>query len=582
MRKPAVGSHPRVSSGKRAPSERPALDPRDTSAEAERRASPPAARPRGRAPSRFFRAGAPAARRSTAAPTRRLLHVALFVGVVLAALYAAYLAAANVILRTHLLRGWIDTSEDKTWVEYASAYSLWPGHVRVRDLLVRDRDPDVEWALSLKTARAHVGLIDLLGRRFHAAHLRARGVRFKLRSRPRPDAEQGLDPRFLPAIPGLEGPPPPRVEDDDTGPPSGDWRVRLDDVVASVAQVWLNTYRYDGRARATGGFALYPRNTLEVFPSTFELGGGMLSVKQAMMAQTLAGRLEGRIDECDMREDAKDRVLVCLSGKGHAEGQLGDARFLDVLLEPPPYVSLHGGEGRASADLELDHGRGSGRLQAEARAVEAKVGKRDMRGAIDGEIRMRLIDLGPLLADLTGTHIDVHDVVVRKAENAEPWWGKIRVTEGVLSTRQVTTVHTRLGIEARDARPLYSIVNAKLPDWVERALAMKNMDATMRFAFQKKRMDVDDLDASGGKVRIQGRFHRRGEKADGVFLVEDGPLAVGFDIDDQKSGLKLLFARHWYKKSLASGEAEADGVTKPTGRVENVPGGVEPRNEPAD
>src|SRR5712691_13114979 len=54
-------------------------------------------------------------------------------------LFAGYLVSANILLRTRLLRSMINDGPDKTYVEYGSAYSLWPGRVRVRDLRIRDR-----------------------------------------------------------------------------------------------------------------------------------------------------------------------------------------------------------------------------------------------------------------------------------------------------------------------------------------------------------------------------------------------------------------------------------------------------------
>src|SRR5262245_37587639 len=72
-------------------------------------------------------------------PVVHVLRALGLVTAVLIAAYVLYLVAANVIIRTHLLRSWINGRPEDTYIDYASAITFWPGQVHVRDLLIRDR-----------------------------------------------------------------------------------------------------------------------------------------------------------------------------------------------------------------------------------------------------------------------------------------------------------------------------------------------------------------------------------------------------------------------------------------------------------
>jgi len=97
----------------------------------------------------------------------RAARITLTIVLALLALEALYLAAGNVIVRTRLLRSWINDGPERTKVEYRSAYTLWPGCVHVTGLRIWDRDVNAEWRIALDEGVGRIGLWDLLGRRFH-------------------------------------------------------------------------------------------------------------------------------------------------------------------------------------------------------------------------------------------------------------------------------------------------------------------------------------------------------------------------------------------------------------------------------
>lgn len=111
---------------------------------------------------------------------RRILSILARALLLAAGLLASYLIAANALIWTRLLQALINEGPEKVSVEYSSAYSLWPGRVRIRDLRIRDRATAAEWLVALDEGRASISLLDLLRGRFHPTRIRGRGLAFRL------------------------------------------------------------------------------------------------------------------------------------------------------------------------------------------------------------------------------------------------------------------------------------------------------------------------------------------------------------------------------------------------------------------
>jgi hypothetical protein len=68
-------------------------------------------------------------------------------------------------------------------------------------------------------------------------------------------------------------------------------------------------------------------------------------------------------------------------------------------------------------------------------------------------------------------------------------------------------------------------------------------------------VDVENLDATGGKFHIAGRYREKNDDRHGAFLVETGILAVGVAIEGKTSHVKLVGARKWFEEEA---RAQAD------------------------
>ena len=475
-----------------------------------------------------------------------------FAGALLLAfgLFALQFVTANVLLRTRLLRAIINDGPNTTSIEYRSAYSLWPGRVRISGLLIRDRSAASEWMIALDECRASIGLFDLIRGQFHPTRIRGKGLTLRVRSRLTPEEATPRYLSFLPSIPGF--PDPPLREPGQTAPlPTGrGWTVRLDDVaVDGVREIWVDEYHYVGDATMTGSMLLHPRLRLEVFPSSLEVRSGTLRFRDETLAASVVARLEAVVHPCDLREASGDAVLRFLTGKGRATGRIEGVRFLNEVLETPPTLRLEGGTGTLAAELSLDRGHGKGVLDVSASGVEAVMTDAVLTGEAEGQLLLASLDLEKGFADFSGSRLEVRNVLVKRGSE-EPWlwWGRLDLVEGDLRTGPPRILYAHVTAHAQDARPLYRLLNAQLPPWAERLLTMEGVTATAHVALARSFLDVKSLEAEGGAFRILGRYHAEGELSDGAFVVDAGPLALGVALRAGRTELKLVGVWAWFRE----------------------------------
>jgi len=484
---------------------------------------------------------------------RRILSILAGALLLAAGLLASYLIAANALIWTRLLRALINDVPEKVSVEYSSAYSLWPGRVRIRDLRIRDRATAAEWLIALDEGRASISLLDLLRGRFHPTRIRGKGLAFRLRSRLTPEEATPHRLSFLPPIPGF--PDPPLREPGERPPlPTGrEWTIRLDDVaVDAVREIWVNDYHYTGDATLAGGMLLHPRLRFEVFPTSLEVRSGTLRLSEEPLAASVRGRLNALIHPYDLRGATGATVLRFLTGTGWVAGRIESVHFLNGMLDTPPTLRLEGGTGTLAAELSLDKGYGKGALDFSAQGVDAVMPDTAMTGEAVGQLRLARLDFVSGLADFSGSHLEVRNVVVKRGgETPWPWWGLLNLVAGDLRTGPPRVLYAHVDVRTQNARPLYRLLNAELPPWAEWLLKMEGLTATADVALGKSFVDVKSLEARGGAFHILGRYHRGKESSDGAFLIDAGPLALGVGLSGGESQLQLVGARSWFREHMA-------------------------------
>ena len=172
----------------------------------------------------------------------------------LAALTVLYLVAANLFLNTPLVSWVVNRRPQRFQASWSSAWSVWPGAVRVRGLKLQGwTSNQVTWTVTVERAHGLIALPALFGRRFVVSQFHGEGVRSSVLRGP-----------------GRGAPPEPKRKrpDEKPRPP---WGIRIEGIeMVDVREVGYNDFRLTGAGgHAEGGFSV-------VFGREFRLDGGRL------------------------------------------------------------------------------------------------------------------------------------------------------------------------------------------------------------------------------------------------------------------------------------------------------------------
>jgi hypothetical protein len=291
--------------------------------------------------------------------------VLLRVGLVLALLELAYVVPANLLLMTPLLRRVVNPAEDVE-LDYDWAYSPWPGRIYVKNLALRVEDYNVQFFVGVERGALDVRIEELLWRRFHAVRVAAEGTSYRMRHKLH---AVGLDARRVSAYPPIagfadpplyRGPPPPPIPDSEYAL----WDVQIENVAASIREVWILEYRYQGRGRAWGSFHVRPARYYDVEAAGLELEQGRLTVAGVPAAERAKLSVECRVLGSDPRKGSGLEPLRTIYASVRGALERADLRFLNVYGEPRFGLSTSG-----SGDLELALKMDAGTLAEGSRMV---------------------------------------------------------------------------------------------------------------------------------------------------------------------------------------------------------------------
>ena len=460
-------------------------------------------------------------------------------------------AAIHVVVSTHLLRKWVNRDPEELLLDYDTASSWIPGEIRIRGLRMRGSDPNVQWFFRMEKATLSISLLDLLHKQFHATRVRAEGLVFRLREKQRKNELSAAHVARLPSIPGFSDPP---LSSPVKEPPPLSkrekrrfWSVRVENLVADpTPDIWIEIYRFRGRARVTGGFTLRPHVRASVGPAAVEfLSGDFLLAPSEPMLSAASGRSDCLIDPYAPDEVRGQEIWRRISGSIRTQGRIEDLRCLNHYLRDSPEPRLSGGGGRGRFAVRFDHGLGRGEADFEVGRVVARYSDGTLEGRASGRLMIPRWDVERDDMDISGSRVELADIKTTGTRHEErDWWGRFDIVSGRLHDG----FSARTSVACRDARPLYTLVAAKLPGWAEGILKLEGMKGSARVRFASRLIEVEDLEATGGKFQVKGRYRQKREQRRGAFLVQTGPLAVGIAVDGSTSRLRLLGARKWFEQ----------------------------------
>ena len=487
--------------------------------------------------------------RSASARRERLFIVLALVAL---AVVFAWFASIHLIVSSRQLRNWVNTDPEELLLDYESGTSWVPGILRLRGLTMRGSDENVQWWFRMEKAKISISLFDLLRKRFHATSVRASGLVFRLREK---EEKKELSSPHLARVPKISGftDPPLKMEARQPPPPPAEarkryWTVLVEDLAADpTPEIWIELYRFTGHARVTGSFSLRPHVQAWVGPAAVRFVSGAVTLGEKEPLLTSATGLGTCVIEpYDPERVRGSHVWPHISGRMQMDGGLTNLAFFNYFLRDSKEPRLTSGAGRASANIGFDHGIGRGEARFEAHGVTAQYSKGALSGHADGKLAVARWDMERDVLDISGSRIDLTDIATSAtAHNERDWWGHFQFASGQL--RGGLTASTV--IEARDARPLYTLFRANLPGWAQGILRLNGIRATARVRLGSDLIEVRGLDAQGGNFHIAGEYEEKKNREKGAFLVETGLLAVGLEIDSPASRLHLLGARKWFEQA---------------------------------
>jgi hypothetical protein len=287
---------------------------------------------------------------------KRIGRAAACLGAALLSLELLYILLANVLLASGAIQRAASASPDNTEMAWTRAFSPWPGRAYLWGFRLSVQDPLIEFRLAVDHAKLDVVLRDLFRRKFHATSVRAEGVSYRFITKV--EGTAGNEGR-LAAFPMLEGFSRPALRSNPMPPPATAaearelWGAQLDDVDATLTELWFMEYRYRGHGRLRGAFALAPLRTLWVGPALLQLEGGELSAGEHLISSSFVGSARVRIAPIDLPSSPGLRVLHTLTASVRFDTSLADLGAADLYLD-----GLRArGKGRLTADLELADGK---------------------------------------------------------------------------------------------------------------------------------------------------------------------------------------------------------------------------------
>jgi hypothetical protein len=441
--------------------------------------------------------------------------------------------ATNLVLRSDWLSGKINSDPATLLVTYTGARSLVPGHLHFDTLILRSRDSNVEWEARLEGVSVRVRLFDLPRRRFRAGPVRADALSFRLRERlERSEATPARLARF-PGIAGF-GEPPLRDPPAPPAPPGDPWSVVVDDLsVSLVREIWIDSWRWTGEARLTGGLFLRSGLEAEVLPSEVAVSRGTLHWGEETVSRETIGSLRAATPRFDTQAYPGNEVWKIMSGAASLRGTLDGLAFLAPAGGGPRLAP--GGAGTIRARVALRGGRGSARLDAEASAVVARLGERTVRGAVRANVFARRIDFPGGSVAFDGTRVRLRDVSLEGAAGV-PWGGTLEARQARLAFAD-GSLDAHLSARLGDGRPLAALVPSGPPKWFAGLLDLRDFEASGRLRASRGFLALSPARAEAGTFSIDADWRQARGRRWGALLVRKGALSLGLGLEENGTSL---------------------------------------------
>lgn len=144
--------------------------------------------------------------------------------------------------------------------------------------------------------------------------------------------------------------------------------------------------------------------------------------------------------------------------------------------------------------------------------------------------------------ELTRAVIDARDVSMRDSNTAiYDWWSSVELRDVSFRPGRRVLLDVPFKAKLANATPVlaFSKRSPSIPDWVTRFLTGGEAQASGHLRAGKMFMELSNLKAQTGILRVEGELHERDDATSGVLRVSAGPLSIGFELKNEET--KLVF-----------------------------------------
>jgi len=315
-------------------------------------------------------------------------------GILVIALVVVWLAAVWLALRTPALRNALNAHPEELLIEWRSAWSWWPGRVRLVGVRVRGQDEQDQWYGEADHADLIVGLGPLFRREIDGRRVRLHGVSFRLRPRLDHPAGRAFNPEHLAPIPGLENPPtnPPPAAPPDVGPPAAGphWKLRLAPIeVTELREVWVEDWslRCGAGSGVTGRLDYELGGAFRVELERLLLASAVYRRRGADAATNLEVTLQGVLGPLRFHDTHGAAYFGHLSARAELRGDILGTELLARHLGETDDLGFEG-VGRVSGTVNIEAGRiaAGSRLGFQSTGLELRLSRVSIRGRAELEV----------------------------------------------------------------------------------------------------------------------------------------------------------------------------------------------------
>jgi translocation and assembly module TamB len=303
-----------------------------------------------------------------------------------------YLLSGNLLLNAGFLPQMLSRDPERFSIEWASAWTLLPGHLRVTGLTLSGQTPEQEWWLSMGQAEARLAPGSLFFKTVRFEGVEADKVTAGARERLAGASGSAARPAPAPApapVPAAGGVPTATADPPAEAPPlsvprpegevspaegaplaptapeaeqaasawSG-WSIAVGDAdLAQIEALEVKGYRFSGQARLRlEDFSFRLDGPVAMARGRLQLDSGEFQRGSELLAAALQGDIDIRLDEFVPGENPGAAAARFLSGRIGLSGDLTSFAFLDAYLSDSQWLQLDG-SGRLQASLHIEHGR---------------------------------------------------------------------------------------------------------------------------------------------------------------------------------------------------------------------------------